>query len=194
MLADVNNPGFIDLLIKKCDQSVPSVRYTFDYEGFMKDEYLYETVLDEVSSKYHIKANRVGTLYLNIQADPDSNSLLSLKLVYSEAKAKSPLVRAGKHGEINYEFIDSKRVNVTFSPVECEGCKNIKYQAVSSANEEDLYQQLVCPNAFFGVITAAPKAAVHAEPVVAGGSKDTPIDFIFNLETGISYVGIVARL
>lgn len=70
MLADVNNPGFIDLFLKKCDQSLPSVRYTFDYEGFMKGEFLYEAALDEIFTKYHIKANRVGTLYLNIQANP----------------------------------------------------------------------------------------------------------------------------
>jgi hypothetical protein len=47
VLADVNIPGFIDLEIKKCDQSTPSLAYTFDYDGFMKGEYLYEAVLTE---------------------------------------------------------------------------------------------------------------------------------------------------
>ncbi len=67
VLADVNIPGFIDLEIKKCGQSTPSLAYTFDYDGFMKGEYLYEAVLTELFSfKYHIKANRIGTLYMKI--------------------------------------------------------------------------------------------------------------------------------
>ncbi len=31
VLSDVNNPGFIDMYVKKCDQSVPILKYTFDY-------------------------------------------------------------------------------------------------------------------------------------------------------------------
>lgn len=36
ILADVNIPGFIELHIKKCDQSSPSFSYTFDYDSFVK--------------------------------------------------------------------------------------------------------------------------------------------------------------
>jgi hypothetical protein len=45
VLTDVNIPGFIDLELRKCDQTTPTLSYTFDYDGFIKGEYLYEAVL-----------------------------------------------------------------------------------------------------------------------------------------------------
>lgn len=64
VLADVNNPGFIEFHIKKCDQSNPTFRYTFDYDSFIKGEYMYKGVLDDLSTVISIKAQRIGTLYI----------------------------------------------------------------------------------------------------------------------------------
>ena len=36
MLIDVNNPGYLKISIRKCDESNPTFSYTFDYDGFSK--------------------------------------------------------------------------------------------------------------------------------------------------------------
>lgn len=36
LLVDVNNPGYVKLTIRKCDESNPEFGYTFDYDGFSK--------------------------------------------------------------------------------------------------------------------------------------------------------------
>lgn len=120
---------------------------------------------------------------------------MSLRLVYTEEKAKFQYAQPGKHGLITYEFVDDKRVNVSFWPLECQGCKNIKYSIISSVNEDDLFQQLVCPNTFFGVITASfPKSPIRTEPITSSAQKDSPLTFIYTLENAIDYVGIVGKL
>jgi hypothetical protein len=69
ILIDVNIPGFIELKVRKCDQSVPSLRYTFNYDGFIKGDYMYLTALNEEPFfQFSIKAERIGTLYINVQA------------------------------------------------------------------------------------------------------------------------------
>ena len=132
ILTDVNIPGFIDLEVRKCDQSTPTLGYTFDYDSFIKGEYMYEAMLTEESSfRYHIKANRIGTLYLKLQAATET-STATVRMVHSEAKVKLDLIRAGNHGLLHYEIIDQKSAKIIFSAVECAECKNIKYMAVTS--------------------------------------------------------------
>ena len=98
ILSDVNIPGFIELQVKKCDQSSPMLGYTFDYESFMKGEFLYRGALDELSTNIVIKANRIGTLFLNFQSAEDQTSLITVKLVYSEEKGRHKAATAGKAG------------------------------------------------------------------------------------------------
>lgn len=45
------------------------------------------------------------------------------------------IARAGKHGIMQYNLVDSQTANITFAPVECGDCKNVKYMAVSSESE-----------------------------------------------------------
>jgi hypothetical protein len=36
LLVDVNNPGYLKITIRKCDESNPKFGYTFDYDSFQK--------------------------------------------------------------------------------------------------------------------------------------------------------------
>jgi hypothetical protein len=46
ILVDVNIPGFLELEIKKCDKSEPTFGYTFDYDSFIKNEFMYVSKLN----------------------------------------------------------------------------------------------------------------------------------------------------
>jgi hypothetical protein len=45
ILVDVNIPGFLEMSIKKCDRSEPNFAYSFDYNGFIKEEFMYNSKL-----------------------------------------------------------------------------------------------------------------------------------------------------
>jgi hypothetical protein len=47
ILVDVNIPGYLELSIKKCDKSEPAFGYTFDYDSFIKNEFMYSSTLNE---------------------------------------------------------------------------------------------------------------------------------------------------
>ena len=83
ILADVNIPGYIELHIKKCDQSSPAFGYTFDYSDFLSNKYMYRGEIDQLSTTIVIKANRIGTLYINFETPLEESSLLTAKLIYS---------------------------------------------------------------------------------------------------------------
>ena len=36
LISDVNNPGYLLVTVRKCDQSSPEFGYTFDYDSFQK--------------------------------------------------------------------------------------------------------------------------------------------------------------
>jgi hypothetical protein len=99
ILADVNIPGFLDISIKKCDRAEPSFAYSFDYDGFIKEQFMYETTLNsQPYFHYTVKANRIGTLYINFRADQQDDSTLSLRIVHSEEKSKAVKIRPGRKG------------------------------------------------------------------------------------------------
>jgi hypothetical protein len=64
----------------------------------------------------------------------------------------------------------------------------VKYFAVSSDDQDNLYQQLVCPNAYFKVTKAANKV-----PIVVHANQN-PISFTYTMETGVSFVGVLASI
>jgi hypothetical protein len=77
--------------------------------------------------------------------------------------------------------------------VECHDCQNVKYQAISSENQEDLYKQMVCPNAFFGVVTAEASKPIHTESIsVPKGQAEA--EFVLTLQSGVSFVAVVGKL
>lgn len=45
LLVDVNNPGYLMITIRKCDESAPELGYTFNYDAFQKSEFEYTTTL-----------------------------------------------------------------------------------------------------------------------------------------------------
>jgi hypothetical protein len=83
-LIDVNNPGYLKLSIKKCDESEPEFSYTFDYDGFQKGEFTYSSEMNEDPKfEYYVKAKEIGTLYVNFRGEEDDDSLLSIRAEYS---------------------------------------------------------------------------------------------------------------
>ena len=100
---------------------------------------MYETKLnDDASFKYTIKAQRVGTLYINFQADPEEDTTLTIKAYHSESKNKSTTLKPGKRGLLTYEISSNDMVEVKIPVVDCGEaiCKGIKYFYLISDNEE----------------------------------------------------------
>jgi len=88
-LADVNNPGYLLVTIRKCDKSSPDFGYTFDYDSFQKGEFEYLTSLtDDPKFNFYIKASKIGTLYLQMNGTDDFG-LFSIKVHYEDSKIKS---------------------------------------------------------------------------------------------------------
>lgn len=70
LLADVINQGYLNIKIKKCDESSPTFSYTFDEKSFQKLEFNYENDLtDDPYFEYSIKANQIGTFFMNFKSD-----------------------------------------------------------------------------------------------------------------------------
>lgn len=90
-------------MVRKCDESNPNLGYTFDYDSFIKEDFMYETRLGGVPFfSYSIKAQRVGTLYIHLTADPLLHSLLSLRVTHSEQKASLMGLRPTRLSAIDY--------------------------------------------------------------------------------------------
>jgi hypothetical protein len=45
-ILNVQNKGYVLLILKKCDESVAEIGYTFDYEAFRQGEYQYTSSLN----------------------------------------------------------------------------------------------------------------------------------------------------
>jgi hypothetical protein len=136
ILVDVNIQGFLDLNIKKCDRSEPHFGYTFDYDSFIKGEFMYSTKLNEDPHfHYTIKANRIGTLYMNFKSTDFEDSLLSVEIEYSSSKNKEDKIKPGKRGTILYELVDERNAKITVPVAVCLGksCKGVKYFYMSSS-------------------------------------------------------------
>lgn len=87
-LADVNNPGYLLVTVRKCDQSSPDFGYTFDYDSFQKGEFEYATALNEDPKfNFYIKASKIGTLYMQMNMTDDFG-LFSIKVHYESSKIK----------------------------------------------------------------------------------------------------------
>ena len=98
LLADVNNPGYLLLTIRKCDETSPDFGYTFDYDSFQSSTF--ETTSNmalDPKFQFYIKANKIGTLYMQMNST-DDNGLFSIKIHYSESKIKAEKAKPGKNG------------------------------------------------------------------------------------------------
>ena len=40
-LVEISNPGYISIVVRKCDESSPTFSYTYDYDGFQSGDYTY---------------------------------------------------------------------------------------------------------------------------------------------------------
>ncbi len=68
-LVEVGQVGFIEILIRKCDDSSPILSYNQDYESFVKRDYENEIILsDESYIQKLIKIEKAGTFYINVKA------------------------------------------------------------------------------------------------------------------------------
>ena len=123
--------------VRKCDESAPQLGYTFDYDSFQKSEFEYETTLeDQPRFQYMIKANKIGSLYMNIRS-PVEDSILAITIHYSDSKISGDKNKAGNGGVVSYEIKDSKTAKVTFTGVTCTKSKcdkDISYYWLSSTS------------------------------------------------------------
>jgi hypothetical protein len=78
---EVGQPGFIEVIIRKCDESDPTFSYAYNYESFIKKEFANQIALnDDPTFQYFIKIDAAGTFYINFKSSPTESSLLSILL------------------------------------------------------------------------------------------------------------------
>lgn len=79
----MNEPGYIQTMIRKCDQSDPTFSYALNYGSFIKNEFYSKITLNEDPTfEYFIKIDKAGTFYINFKSSPFENSLLSVLLKF----------------------------------------------------------------------------------------------------------------
>lgn len=66
-LVELSNPGYIEIITRKCDESNPIFSYTFDYDSFQKDEFTYETELGANPKNRFMTKVKPGTLYMKMK-------------------------------------------------------------------------------------------------------------------------------
>lgn len=66
-LVELSNPGYIEIITRKCDESNPIFSYTFDYDSFQKDEFTYETELGVNPKNRFMTKVKPGTLYMKMK-------------------------------------------------------------------------------------------------------------------------------
>lgn len=101
-----------------------------------------------------IKANKIGSLYMNIRT-PAQNSILAITIHYSDTKISADKNKAGNGGVVTYEIKDSKTAKVTFTGVTCTKSKcdkDISYYWLSSTSMQEVYTQTVCPYSYFSML------------------------------------------
>lgn len=107
LLVEVNNDGFLLLIVRKCDEGIPTLFYSFDYAATLRDEYQYEgEIKDEVRQEIFIKA-KVGTLYLKFTVDVESVFSVEVKWYKSKGDMPHDNIKLGNQGIIDYQLIDS---------------------------------------------------------------------------------------
>lgn len=115
----MNIVGYLRISIRKCDESEPTFGYTFDYNSFIKKDFSFNNLLEaDPKFEFFVKANRIGTLYLNLKSDAEP-SLLSVKVEFSSEKVKKDSIKPGNKGQIDYVLLDSSQAKMSFSSAVC---------------------------------------------------------------------------
>jgi|JI61114C2RNA_FD_contig_31_3971646_length_449_multi_1_in_0_out_0_1 hypothetical protein len=70
-LVEIKNPGYIEIVVRKCDESNPSFSYTFDYDSFQKEDFVYSIELNDDPKYKSVQKVKPGTLYMQILNPPD---------------------------------------------------------------------------------------------------------------------------
>lgn len=98
-MTDINNPGYLLVYIRKCDESEPTFGYTFNYDSFDKGEFEYTTSLEnDPKFQFYIKASKIGSLYMQLSNNEITDGIYSIKVVYSEKKITTEKIRTGNNG------------------------------------------------------------------------------------------------
>lgn len=85
-----------------------------------------------------IKIKKAGNVYLKIKSPDNDKSLLVVNAVYSFDKFKDIKIKPGEKGLIEYQLLNSQKVDLIFTPVVCsssgeKNChKGFEYSALSS--------------------------------------------------------------
>lgn len=117
-LVELSNPGYIEMTVRKCDESDPTFSYTYDYDGFQDGEFTYETDLSESPKNNFYSKVKPGTLYVRFQSQTQQ-SLLSLEVHYSEKKLKDEAMKPGNNGDMTYSIVDSSTAELSLHPPTC---------------------------------------------------------------------------
>lgn len=155
---------------------------------------MYSTKLNEDPHfHYTIKANRIGTLYMNFKSTDFEDSLLSVEIEYSSSKNKDDKIKPGKRGTILYQLVDERNAKVTVPVAECLGktCKGVKYFYMSSSVEQDLYSQLICSSSYF-VVTGVNRSETLQLEKIDAKQVNGSITFNYPLKDSFSYLGVKA--
>lgn len=105
-LVENSQAGFIEVTIRKCDQSKPTFSYVQHYDNFVKGEFDNELILgEEPYFKQLVKADKAGVFYLNFKAQEQEPSMLSINLTFFHEKPNRTHLRPGGKGLLEYELL-----------------------------------------------------------------------------------------
>ena len=151
-MVDRPDSEYLELTIKKCDTSVPSLLYTNDAKEFQKGIYEARQEIYNSYEKKLIKTKKSSkTIHFKLTAEDNVESLFSVTVLPENRdlnKIKSEKIKAGNNGLLTYTALDTKKIEVEFSPLQCEakGCTvpRANYYLLLATSAENIYGELYC--------------------------------------------------
>ena len=191
-IVEISRPGYLEMVVRKCNEGTPSIAYTFNYADFQAGQFEIDNQLsDSPKTHYFIKV-QPATMYIRLSS-LDSLSLLSLFVRFTEDKKKGEEMRAGRSGDIAYSILDWNRAEITVARPICgrSSCPNdLRYILMSGSTMVHLYTQLVCPSNFFSSLEIVSIEPIREEEVTGRVNSDGTLSFELKLGSQISYAGL----
>jgi mRNA deadenylase 3'-5' endonuclease subunit Ccr4 len=106
----------MEFIVKKCSSSDLSFAYALDDDSYQKDEFNYETAVEEHIYTAFIKVH-VGSIYIRLHSN--EGSLYSITANHYTNKKDVPATnyKPGNKGVLEYVVTKDREVEVSFTPI-----------------------------------------------------------------------------
>ena len=140
--------------IKKCDTSIPTLYYTNDAKEFKEGIYETEEEIENGFEKKLIKTKPSSkTIHVKLTAEDDIGSMFTVSVTPSvdPKKSQSHKVKPGNSGILSYDFLETNKVEVEFSPATCDGtvcADSTQYYLMVGQTIDSIYGELNCAGTY----------------------------------------------